>query len=219
MSFSPQSPRLTHGGIVTLDASSGVVQRVLPLQYNPSSISRSLQAQWYEPQPGANPSERLRVKGPPVETINLTAEIDATDDLEDPDRHQTTVEHGIHPQLAALERLIYPDSQVLESNSRLADAGTLEIVPAEAPLTMFVWSRSRVTPVRVTDFSIEEEFFDTDLNPIRATITLGLRVLNVNDLGFHHRGGGLFMRYLKEKERLADLVPQGDLSGLGVRAI
>ena len=62
--------------------------------------------------------------------------------------------------------------------------GTLEIVPAEAPLTLFVWSKNRMLPVRITEFSITEEAFDPALNPIRAKVSLGLRVLSVNDLGF-----------------------------------
>src|SRR5450432_3522525 len=57
------------------------------------------------------------------------------------------------------------------------------------PLTLFVWSKSRVVPVRVFDFSVTEEAFDPNLNPIRAKISLGLRVLNVDDLGFSHPGG------------------------------
>lgn len=216
MSFSPQSPKLVQGGLVTLDPGSGALIRVIPLQYNPASVSRSLQAQWYEPQAGGDLAERLRVKGPPVETLNVKAEIDATDALEFPDQNESVVEYGIHPHLAALETLVYPTSRQLEFNNSLAAAGTLEIVPMEAPLTVFVFSRSRVTPVRITEFSVEEEFFDTELNPLRATVSLGMRVLNVADLGFQHRGGTLFMQYLKQKERLATLAPKGDLSTLGL---
>ena len=78
--------------------------------------------------------------------------------------------------------------------------GTLEILPLEAPLTLFVWSKQRVVPVRVTEFSITEEAFDVALNPIRAKVSLGLRVLAIDDLGFTHRGGTLFMAYLRNKE-------------------
>ena len=58
-------------------------------------------------------------------------------------------------------------------------------------------------PVRITDFSITEEAFDAALNPIRAKVSLGMRVLSVNDLGFEHKGGSLFMAYLQQKEQLA----------------
>lgn len=58
-------------------------------------------------------------------------------------------------------------------------------------------------PVRITDLSITEESFDPNLNPIRAKMSLGMRVLSVNDLGFDHRGGNFYLRYQQDKERLA----------------
>ena len=58
-------------------------------------------------------------------------------------------------------------------------------------------------PVRITEFSITEEAFDPALNPIRAKVSLGMRVLSVDDLGFAHKGGNLFMAYLQNKEQLA----------------
>ena len=72
--------------------------------------------------------------------------------------------------------MVYPTSAQLLSNNSLAQSGTLEIVPMEAPLSLFVWSKSRIVPVRVTEFSITEEAFDAALNPIRAKVSLGLRV-------------------------------------------
>ena len=86
----------------------------------------------------------------------------------------------------------------------------------QAPLLLFVWGPSRVVPVRLTEFSITEEAFDPLLNPIRAKVGLGLRVLTVDDLGFAHRGGSLFMTYLQTKERLAAALPAGALSALGL---
>lgn len=50
---------------------------------------------------GRDRSEALRLKGPPVETIKLEAEIDATDSLEHPDQNADAVAFGIAPQLAA----------------------------------------------------------------------------------------------------------------------
>jgi hypothetical protein len=82
-----------------------------------------------------------------------------------------------------------------------------------------VWSERRVVPVRITEFSITEEAFDPNLNPIRAKISLGMRVLSVSDLGFTHRGGSLFMAYLQNKEQLAARSGGGALSTLGVGSI
>ena len=92
----------------------------------------------------------------------------------------------------------------------MANAGTLEIIPLEQPLTLFVWSKNRVVPVRLTDFSITEEAFDPNLNPIRAKVSLGMRVLNVDDLGFAHPGGRIFMT-LSEQQRTTG-VPGDDAS-------
>jgi hypothetical protein len=214
---SPRSPRLIKGGIVLIDPKSGAVVRSIALQYNPDTLSRTLQVQ----AAGAEGDrlEALRLKGPPNETIKLDAEIDATDQMEFPDQNPVTGEFGIFPQLAALETLIYPTSASLSSANGLAGAGTLEIAPAETPLSLFVWSKSRVVPVRVTDFSITEEAFDPNLNPIRAKISLGFRVLTVNDLGFAHRGGSLFMSYLQKKEQLAGRRASAALSTFGITGI
>lgn len=216
MSTFPGSPRLLKGGLVLLDPLSGAVRRIIALQYNPDSLTRSLQAKGADTET-RDRSEALRLKGPPVETFKLDAEIDATDQLEVAEPTATQV--GIHPQLAALESLVYPTSAQLTANNVLAQVGTLEIIPMEAPLALFVWSPQRIVPVRVTEFSITEEAFDTALNPIRARINLGLRVLSVDDLGFAHPGGSLFMSYLQQKEQLAQRFASGSLGALGLTGI
>lgn len=217
MTSFPASPRLLKGGLVLLDADKSSVLRVISLQYNPDTLSRTLQPQAIKE--GGDRSEALRLTGPPVETIKLDAEIDARDQLEFPDQNPNTVQLGIQPQLAALETIVYPSSAQLSTNNDLARSGTLEIAPMLAPLTLFVWSKSRIIPVRITDFSITEEAFDTALNPIRAKVSLGMRVLNVNDLGFGNKGGSLFMIYQKQKENLAAISRGGTLSTFGIGAI
>ncbi|MCK9485537.1 MAG: hypothetical protein M0R73_02380 [Dehalococcoidia bacterium] len=211
----PMSPRVLKAGIVLIDPDSGQVQRVISLQYNPDSLQREYAIASHGD--GGERSEAMRLKGPPVETITLEAEIDATDQLET--SNGTALELGIHPQLAALEVMVYPASQALQSNLALASMGMLEIVPMEAPLALFVWSKNRVMPVRVTSFSVAEEAFDANLNPVRATVSLTLRVLSVDDLGFKHRGGSLFMSYLANKEGLAARSPSGTLSTLGLERL
>ena len=212
------TPRLVKGGIVLLDAVTGALQRIIALQYNPETLTRALQPQATGPDSGDR-LEALRLKGPPVETIKLDAELDATDLLEFPDRNPDAVRFGIFPQLAALETLVYPPSERLQRNHALASVGTLEIAPVIAPLTLFVWSSQRVVPVRVTDFAITEEAFDAELNPTRAKISLGMRVLSINDLTFDSKGGSLFMTYHQQKERLAGKSQSAAASALGLRGI
>ncbi|TVR51409.1 MAG: hypothetical protein EA425_06940 [Puniceicoccaceae bacterium] len=199
---SPLTPPLKKAGLVLTDPSSGKVIRPIILQYNPDSMTRSFQIPGAGSEAGGR-SEPLRLKGPPVETIKIEAVVDAADQLERPDSHAATVAHGIRPFLSALETILYPSTDDLQRNDTLANLGTLLIAPMEGPLVLFVSSPERVAPVRITELSINEQAFDPRLNPIRATITLGLRVLSVDDLGFKHRGAGLYLAYQAGKEALA----------------
>ena len=218
MSAFPDSPSILKGGLVLLDPVTSMVTRVIVLQYNPDSLSRTLQAQGAAVDAsGGDRSEVLRLKGPPIETLKLEAEIDATDQLETND--QAVLRSGIFPQLAALETILYPPLATILSNHALASAGVLEIIPMEAPLTLFVWSASRILPVRITDFSVTEEAFDTKLNPIRAKISLGMRVLSVNDLGFEHRGSSIYLAYQRAKELFASGPTSGTVVQLGIGAL
>jgi len=218
MSSFPGTPRLLRAGLVQADPNTLVVQSIIAMQYNPDTLSRTLQARGVTAE-GGDRLDALRLTGPPVETIKLDAEIDATDQLELPNENPTTLQFGIHPQLAALEMLIYPPSSQIQSDNSMAQAGTIEVAPMEAPLTLFVWSPNRILPVRLTEFSITEEAFDTNLNPIRAKVSLGLRVLTVVDLDFDHKGNSLFMAYHQQKERLATMIGRSTLSSLGISRI
>jgi hypothetical protein len=219
MSGFPGSPRLLKGGIVLLDPDSFAVlpNGVIVLQYNPDTLTRTLKIKGVEE--GSDRSEALRLTGPPVETIKLDAELDAADQLENPAQNQTTVQYGIAPQLAALETLVYPTSATLQNNYALSQQGTLEIMPMLAPMSLFVWSAARIVPVRLTEFSITEEAFDPRLNPLRAKVSLGLRVLSIDDLFFSDKGGSLYMAYQRQKESLAQLYQYGTLGALGIRGL
>ncbi|HEY1938443.1 MAG TPA: hypothetical protein VGJ33_10960 [Candidatus Angelobacter sp.] len=195
------SPRLQRGAILSLDPTLGIPLGSISLQYNPESITRSLKPRTVGDEPDR--TEVLRLTGPPVETITVNAEIDATDQLAVGDT--TAQSFGIQPQLAALETLIYPSSIRLIANEVLTLLGTIEILPMESALTVFAWSKSRITPVRITDVEITEEAFDPQLNPIRAKVKLGMRVLDVNDVGFLNPAGAMYMVYQIQKEALAIL--------------
>jgi len=195
------SPRLLKGAIISVDPNTGIPLGTINLQYNPDEITRTLRPQSVGEEPDR--SEVLRLKGPPIETIKCSVEIDATDQLAAAD--STALSHGIQPQLAALELLVYPSSAVLIANEVLSFVGTIEILPMESALTLFVWSKTRVTPVRITDLEVTEDAFDPQLNPIRAKVSLGMRVLNINDVGFLTPAGALYMVYQTQKEALAAL--------------
>ena len=203
----PRSPRVLKGAIVAFDAFNPLAS-VIVFQYNPERLSRTIKPQMTDA--GGETSETLRFKGPPEETINVTVDIDATDQLEHAEA--LAVATGIHPQLAALEMLLYPKSAVVLANAVLAHVGTIEVVAPEMPLTLFVWGVKRVLPVRLSSLSIDEQLYDVNLNPIRASVTLDLRVLTYHDLPLGSLGYGLSIAHQVAKEALASVASMQNLS-------
>lgn len=151
----------------------------------------------------------MRIKGAPVETIDVEIEIDASDQLEKDEAIARAM--GIYPQLSALELLVYPKSRQVIANEALLNKGTIEIIPPEAPLTIFVWGPSRVLPVQITSFSITEEVHDTKLNPLQAKVSLGMKVLSYNDLPSNHKGHKIFLAHQVAKEVMATIGTAGEL--------
>ncbi len=200
MSTFPNSPRLMKGALIGLDPFNPLAS-VTVFQYNPETLTRTLTPQTSGATASAGisaPGEATRLSGPPQETLRLEVILDATDQLEKGDAQAGSV--GLHPQLAALEMMLYPKSALVIANEVLLRAGVIEVIAPEAPLAVLAWGPARVLPVRITDFSVTEELHDPQLNPIRAKVTLGLRVLNYRDLGLLSPGGGLFMAHQLAKE-------------------
>ena len=210
MTTFPNSPRLMKGAIVGIDIFNPVSSVIL-FQYNPETLTRTLKAKTSGE--GANSSEALRLQGAPEESITLNIEIDATDQLEKGEINATSM--GIYPQLSALEMLIYPKSSVVITNTALLAAGTIEIIQPMAPLTLFIWGPKRVLPVRLTSFSITEDAYDINLNPIRAKVSLGLSVLSYNDLPVTHPGYHLFLAHQVVKETMATIGSVNDPAAAG----
>jgi hypothetical protein len=194
------SPRLLKGAIVAIDLPNPAPNLIV-FQYNPDTMTRRLEPRTTGGSDSSDRSEPLRLTGPPKETITLSIEVDATDQLERVD--PVTVAAGIYPTLAALETLIYPKSARITANDALALVGNIEIIPPEAPFTLFVWGPQRVLPVRITSFSITEEAFDQLLNPTQAKIELSLQVLSYMDFKQTHPGSTIFMAHHVMKEALA----------------
>jgi hypothetical protein len=210
MTSFPRSPRVLKGAIVGFDIFNPIASIVV-FQYNPDTLTRTLQANSAGGGEGDR-SEATRLKGAPIETITLDVSIDATDQLEKAEGTATSM--GIYPQLSALEMLLYPKSALVIANTVLMATGTLEIIPPEAPFTLFVWGPKRVLPVRLTTFSITEEAYDVNLNPIRAKVSLGLRVLSYNDLPLLHPGYGMFLAHQVVKEVMAVVGSVGNLAAV-----
>jgi len=198
MTAFPASPQLLKGALIGVDLFNPLAS-VVVFQYNPDTMTRRL-----EPRTTGGDGEKgeaYRLSGPPKETITLSVEIDATDQLEE--ANALAVASGITPTLAALEMMLYPKSALVIANSILAAVGTIEVIPAEGPMILFVWGPTRVLPVRLTGLTITEEAYDTLLNPTRAKAELSLTVLSYNDLKSTSPGNALFMVHQITKEVLA----------------
>jgi len=203
-SFS-NSPKVLKGAIVGIDPMNPLAS-IAVFQYNPDTVTRSLQVQGTGD--GGDRSEAMRLKAPPIETIKMEVEIDATDQLEKADGITTAL--GIYPQLSALEMLVYPKSALVITNTVLLALGTVEVLPPIGPFTLLVWGIKRVVPVRLTDLSITEEAFDQALNPTRAKVSLGLRVLSYNDLTLTNPGYHIFLAHQIAKEVFATIGSVGN---------
>lgn len=212
MTSFPGSPRLQKGALIALDPTNPLASLIV-FQYNPETISRTLRARTHSPNNGdsggqAPAGEPLRLAGPPEESVRLEVVLDATDQLERADPLTTAL--GIHPQLASLELLLYPKSARVIANEVLLQAGVLEVIQPAVPLAILVWGVKRILPVRLAGFSISEELFDPNLNPIQARVSLDLNVLSYHELGLLSPGGALFMAHQLIKEGLATI------NGIGV---
>lgn len=210
MTTFPGSPKLTKGAIVGFDLFNPIAS-VIIFQYNPTQVSRQLEART-SGQDGS-PSEVLRLAGAPKETITLNEVIlDATDQLEQGESNATSM--GLYPQLSALEMLLYPKSAVVIANTVLMAAGSIEIIQPAAPFTLFIWGLKRVLPVRLGGFTITEERFDPNLNPIAAKLSLTLNVLSYNDFPITHPGYYTFLAHQVVKETMATIGSLTDVSAV-----
>ncbi|MGH1377013.1 MAG: hypothetical protein ACRBCK_11775 [Alphaproteobacteria bacterium] len=211
MAESPLSVKLVKAGILLLDTVNASVVKVVPLQYNPETLSRSLQVRGGGSEGGAQGDAR-RLSGPPVESYTVEAVWDATDRVSAQSTNDSVI-----GDLSVFETILYPESQSMADNHELANLGAWNVVPVQKPLTVFSWGNNRVMPVRITSFSVTEEAFDNALNPVRARISLGMQVLTVDELGHDSIGGTLYMAYHKQKEGLANARSSGALDALGLQ--
>lgn len=200
------SPNVFKGAIVGIDPINPLASIVV-FQYNPEALNWTLAARTAG---GDGASGPVRLVGPPEQSVKLTVVLDATDQLQQGD--PIARDMGIYPALSALEMLLYPKSALVIANEVLARAGVIEVIPIEGPLTLLIWGPRRILPVRITDLSISEEAFDTMLNPTRAKVDLGLRVLTYDDLGMLSPGGALFMVHQVATEVMATIGGAGTLA-------
>ncbi len=180
------------GALISKESSGR--QKVISFQYNPATLHRTLQPNTVGAAQGDR-SAAVRFTGAPSETIHLEIALNSIDRMDRGD-----ADANIYPQLAALELLVYPElDQVTENQAQLSQ-GRIEVVPLEAPRTLFVWGKDRVLPVRLTGFTITEQLFSSDLDPIRATVAITLRVISYSDVD---HGNPDWHQFLVHQQQLA----------------
>src|ERR1700694_3241320 len=100
----PRSPKLLKGALVVYEGNTpGPPPQVIVFQYNPDQLKRKLEKRAPEQKKGnvgASKEDALRAQGPPQETIELAIELDAADQLAEPDQNQSALENGLLPALA-----------------------------------------------------------------------------------------------------------------------
>jgi hypothetical protein len=150
------------------------------------------------------------------QTLGFDIRLDATDKLNDGDT--ITQQFGIAPQLSTLELMMLPKSQSLLGGAVAALLGgsTKSFSFADdaknPPVTLFIWGRKKVMPVNITNMTIKEEEFSVDLNPIRATVTVALEVIEGPNAPY------LYTKALTEVMSLLNLANIGDIANTIVPA-
>ena len=201
------SPKFIKGALAVYESQyTKSSPQMIIFQYNPNQLTRSLTARTPPPpkeETGSAKAETLKVSGPPVENIKVTVTLDAADQLQDPDSNQKAVDNGIGPTVSALEMLLYPPEDRVIENDNSSKEGSSESQRTDAPMVLFIWGPSRVVPVQLTEFSVTEEAFDQNLNPIRAKVALGMKVLTYAELTKDNLGYGVYKSAISKKEEMA----------------
>lgn len=137
----------------------------------------------------------------PAETFSLVLDLDATDALEHPETHPVAFISGVADRIAAIEMLMYPPGDSLlggllgsvagsvsfsaggmSAGFEAGGAASADLSRRQVPIVLFFWGPGRIVPVRITSLSIEEQQFSPLLYPVRAKATLGVKVLDLDDL-------------------------------------
>lgn len=174
----PRLIKKQQGALMRFESSDRVSAPVIiPFQFNPETMQRSF-SPWKPPEPqSSQASGQTQVQANPVaqpwdpaETIKLKLEFDATDELEFPELFPNTVSRGVEPRLTALVQLIAPQPTAPTQSA----TGPQERL---VPVVFFSWGPRRTMPVRITEFSINEQAFNPNLLPIRAEVDITMLVL------------------------------------------
>lgn len=216
--FSNQ-PKILRGAFVEFGIS--LPPLIVVFQFNPLTITRTREATVDGARApryllrSMSAKSLLDVRGDQLvkveeEKLSFDIRLDATDKLNEGDG--LTQEFGISPQLSTLELMMIPKGQGLLGAAVAALLGADDSGYAfndearNPPVILFIWGRKKVMPVNITRMEIKEEEFSTDLNPIRATISVGLSVIEGANAPY------VYTKAMKEVMSLLNLANIGDLA-------
>lgn len=193
----------------------GPIPNVVIFQFNPESLSRSLEI---PTRPGgATPREATQAGEKTYEKITFKAHFSAANML---DEGKVLAQlFGIGPQLAALEKMVLPSAKLAGLVGAALDAiggalgGAGDSAPAQPiprekyPRILFIWGLTRVLPVTIDSMSINELEYDALLNPTRAEVDLQLSVIAVDDCSddILAKGALEYSTLAKEAQAIANL--------------
>lgn len=207
-----RSPKLLKGALIQFSAPMLIpIPNIIVFQYNPEMMTRQL-TPWAPVQHAITYNDDGTVKEDklsgeqlnqlsqpfdPQETFSLSLELDAADALEDPGTHPVATIAGVADRISAMELLCYPPGPgalggVLNVSISVSISGggisasvgaAADVVPRrDVPIVLFFWGPGRIVPVRITSFSVDEQQYSPLLYPLRAKVTIGLKVLDENHL-------------------------------------
>lgn len=193
----------------------GPIPNIVIFQFNPESLSRTLQI----PTRPTGPTQRETTQAgeKTFEKITFKAHFSAANML-DEDKALAKL-FGIGPQLAALEKMVLPSSKIAgligaaidAIGDALGDGGDdapAQPIPREKyPRILFIWGLTRVLPVTIDSMSISELEYDAILNPLRAEVDITLSVINVDDCSDDvlAKGALEYSTIAKEAQAIANL--------------
>jgi hypothetical protein len=195
----------------------GPLPNVILFQFNPESLTRNIQIPT-RPNGGAA-RETTQAGDPSIEKITLKAEFDAADGLNTNNVLARTM--GVGPRLAALEKMVHP-SNILGGAIGAAlkavggalgigggsSGGGRQLIPRENyPRILFIWGPFRILPVIIESMSITEQQYDFVLNPVRAEVSIGLAVneIDICSDDVVARGALKYSNAAKEAQAIANL--------------
>ena len=207
-----RSPKLLKGALIQFSAPMLIpIPNIIIFQYNPETMTRQL-TPWVPAtqqitynddgtvkESKLSPEQLNQLSQPfdPQETFSLALELDAADALEEPGSHPIAVLAGVADRISAMELLCYPPGPgalggllnvsvnvSIGAGGISASAGAAaDVVPRkDVPIVLFFWGPGRIVPVRITSFSVDEQQYSPLLYPLRAKVTIGLKVLDENHL-------------------------------------